>query len=458
MDVAKLFLRKIFLKEPRNDELYKRLKALVKKTFVVIDEKVKSGEKYNPRTLENISVNENGRLVLLPLNLRDYNLVPDFSIFVSRHLEELSQLPEWIQVVECLHRDEIINPYLKHQIRSPFDVVIVNERNLLYWIIAGSVDEKKPFIFNDDIFNSVYGHMERYFYSETFTRKSICLLLGFDIEVEEINLKEDLRIRRVSKDEIEELWRRSSWFRGMAEFSGFGLPPLKCVLELFTEAPKLYRDAEYSPELEPDLEFDKVISALRLFKRGWVDYPFIIRRASPTLSSSTSFSMKGNKRTIHANLPFGISYRLLKEETEDFMEFYRGIYDKIDCSKIHLKRFNETYTRKSIEDKLIDYMISFESLYLTREEKMEMAYKLAHRVSLLLSKNEKKRKQIFQEMKKAYSLRSNIVHGRKVKKVRIANKEYSFSDFIQIIEEHLRSSIRLFLEESNLSWIDLMFS
>ena len=444
--------------EPRNEELYETLKALVTKAFVLLGEKVRSGEKYNPKTLESVSIDETGRLVLLPPYLRDYDLVPNFPQFVYRHGDELSQLSEWTQVVECLHRDEIINQHLKHQIRSPFEGVSVNESNLLYLIVAGSVDEKKPFHFNEDIFNSVYGNMERYFYSKTVTRKSICLLLGFDSEVEEINLKEGLRIRRVSEDEIVELWRRSSWFRGLAEFSGFGLLPLKYVLELFTEALKLSGDEEYIMELESDLEFDKVISALRLFKKGWVDYPFIIQKASPTLSSETSYYMKGSKRTVHTNLPFRISYKLSKEETEDLSEFYRRIHNKIDCSEIPLRRFNETYTRRSIEDKLVDYMISFESLYLTGEEKMEMAYKLAHRVSLLLSTEKEKRKQIFQEMKKAYSLRSDIVHGRKVKKIRIANKEYSLSDFVQKIEEHLRLSIRLFLEISKPSWVELMFS
>ena len=120
--------------------------------------------------------------------------------------------------------------------------------------------------------------------------------------------------------------------------------------------------------------------------------------------------------------PYGISYKLSKEEAEDLSEFYRRIHDRIDCSENPLRRFNETFSRLSIEDKLVDYLISFESLYLTGEDKSEMAYKLAHRASLLLS-TEKEKKQIFQEMKKAYSLRSDIVHGRKVKTIRIANKE-----------------------------------
>ncbi len=443
---------------PKNEELYKTLKALVIKAFILLDEKVRAGEKFNPRTFENVTINENGKLVTPPLHLRNYVTVPDFSLFVSRYIDEISQLSEWTQAVECLHEDEIINLHLTHKIRSPFGTFLFNDRSFLNGFVAGSVDENNPFHFNEDIFNSFYYDVERYFYSETVTQKSTCLLLGFDSEVEEINLREGLKIRRVSKDEIVELWRRSNWFRGIEEFAGFGLPPLKYVLELFNEVPKLSEDEEYSQKLDPNLEFDIVISALRLFKRGWVDFPFIIQKASPSLSSATRYSMHSSKRTVHANLPWGISYNLSKEEAEDLNEFYRRFQDKIDCAKIPLRRFNETFSRVSLEDKLVDYMISFESLYLSGENPSEMAYKLAHRASLFLSTEKEKRKQIFQEMKKAYSLRSNIVHGRKVKTIMIADKEYTLSDFVQIIEEHLRSSLRLFLEIGKPSWIELMFN
>ena len=56
--------------EPKNEELYKTLKVLVTKAFILLDEKVRAGEKYNPRTLENVTINENGKLVIPPLYLR----------------------------------------------------------------------------------------------------------------------------------------------------------------------------------------------------------------------------------------------------------------------------------------------------------------------------------------------------------------------------------------------------
>jgi hypothetical protein len=442
----------------RSKELYGKVKDLVKKTFRILNEKMKRGEKFYSRTIEDISIDEDGKLHLATLGYRDYYIKPDFGGFILRHADELEQLPEWRAVLECMSRDDIIDKHLKHQLVSPFGGSMINEFSLLYKIILMSIDENEPFNFNLDIFNSVYSEIERYFYSKNVTRKSICLLLGFDSEVEAIDLGDCLKIRKISKDEIVELWRTSHWFRALVEFfPEFRFTPLKYVLELSIEAPKIAGNEKY--EVEPaDVKFEKVISVLRLFKKGWVDYPFIRERVTPTLFSETIDSMKHSKMNI-ISPPFGISYKLLKEEVEEFKEYYEKINKKIDCSKVPLRRFNETYRRVSAEDKLIDYMIAFESLYLAKEGTLEMPYKLAHRVSLLLYEEETKRKQTFLEMKKSYSLRSDIVHGRKIRSIKIdeLNKEYNLSEFVQKIEEHLRLSIRLFLEKERLSWIDLMF-
>ena len=441
----------------RNQELYEKLTNLVMKAFILLDERVKDGEKFSRRTVEEISVSEEGELLLVPLGYRDYYTKPDFSEFIFRYRDELTQLPEWTSVLECLSRDEIIDNQMKYQIRPPFGGFRLDELGLLNNIIRLSINEKAPFHFELDIFNSVYNEVERYFYSDTVTRESFCLLLGFDSEAEEIDLGHGVKIRRISKEEIVELWRESTWFRALVEQNEIAFSinvPLKYVLQVIIEAPKI-RDKEEIKVASADILFEKVVCAMRLFKEGWIDYPFVREKHSSMLSSGVSY---GKSRAI-PSVPMGLSYKLTNNEVEDFKIFYKRVKKKIDCSKITLKRFNETYRRVSVEDKLVDYMISFESLYLTDEDISEMGYKLAHRASLLLYREETKRKQTFLEMKKAYSLRSKIVHGKKIKSITIPElkKEYNLPEFVQKIEEHLRSSIRIFLEKQKISWTDLMF-
>ncbi len=98
-----------------------------------------------------------------------------------------------------------------------------------------------------------------------------------------------------------------------------------------------------------------------------------------------------------------------------------------------LRRFNSSYSGEP-EDRLIDQMIAFESLYIGDDK--ELGYKLALRTAFFLGK---KRKQIFSDMKQAYDFRGKVVHG--TKKMDLLEIE----KIIPKTEEYLRQSIRKFL-------------
>ncbi|HUT97345.1 MAG TPA: hypothetical protein VMW60_04420 [Dehalococcoidales bacterium] len=110
-----------------------------------------------------------------------------------------------------------------------------------------------------------------------------------------------------------------------------------------------------------------------------------------------------------------------------------GQYTALDTA---LRRFNSAYYGE-LEDRLIDQMIAFESLYIADDK--ELGYKLALRTAFLLGKN---RTKIFMNMKKAYELRGQIVHGNKpVDRTKL-------EETIPKTEEYLRRSIRRFLSLS----------
>jgi len=101
-----------------------------------------------------------------------------------------------------------------------------------------------------------------------------------------------------------------------------------------------------------------------------------------------------------------------------------------------LRRFNSAYHGK-FEDRLIDQMIAFESLYIA--DNKELTYKLALRTAFLLGKNKTR---IFNDMQKAYGLRGRIVHGNKpVDRLKL-------EEIIPETEDYLRHSIRRFLSLS----------
>lgn len=109
-----------------------------------------------------------------------------------------------------------------------------------------------------------------------------------------------------------------------------------------------------------------------------------------------------------------------------------GVLKIIDVA---LRRFHSAY-HGNIEDRIIDQMIAFESLYLS--DPQELTYKLALRTAFLLGKRKDKRKAIFSDMKKAYDYRSRIVHGGS------PPSREELKSIVLKTEDYLRQSIRRF--------------
>lgn len=110
-----------------------------------------------------------------------------------------------------------------------------------------------------------------------------------------------------------------------------------------------------------------------------------------------------------------------------------GILNVID---ITVGRFHSAYHGNS-EDRLIDQMIAFESLYIGNE--LGIKHKLALRTASLIGENQELREEIFKVMKDAYRKRCNIVHV--IEQVPIEELQ----KINLVTENYLRQSIRKFL-------------
>jgi len=98
--------------------------------------------------------------------------------------------------------------------------------------------------------------------------------------------------------------------------------------------------------------------------------------------------------------------------------------------------------RRNLEDRLIDYMIGLEALYLP-DGNLELSFRLSLRIAFLLRTDPSERKETYYFVKKMYGTRSDIVHGKKRKLTK---------DEVGKLEELLRNSLKLWLnDKSNFS-------
>lgn len=93
------------------------------------------------------------------------------------------------------------------------------------------------------------------------------------------------------------------------------------------------------------------------------------------------------------------------------------LWDKLQKPKVRkeldtaLRRFSYSCVRHDNEDKIIDLMIAAETLFLHGKNEGEKGFRLALRAAYFLGTDSASRKQVYDRMRKAYGLRSKLVHG-----------------------------------------------
>lgn len=184
-----------------------------------------------------------------------------------------------------------------------------------------------------------------------------------------------------------------------------------------------------------------LITALRLYQKGRIVTGIL---TSATFRNS-EWSIGGSTIwTSVSNIIFFIeepTYELRQLELQKFISLFQQIRQLrasgiINNIEIALDRFHSGY-HGPIEDRLIDQMIAFESLYLGNEQ--ELTYKLAMRTAFLLRKRKDHRKIVFTNIKKAYNFRSRIVHGDN------PPTRHTLRMIVPKTEDYLRQSIKKFL-------------
>lgn len=127
--------------------------------------------------------------------------------------------------------------------------------------------------------------------------------------------------------------------------------------------------------------------------------------------------------------------------------------------QIPISRWIKSHTRQLQVDKMIDLGIAFESLYLSGiQTTTELSFRLRLHASWHIGKNKEDRKSLLKEFKEIYKLRSQAVHGGKLKDdITINGESIPASKFIERSQDLCRKSIIMIMEEGQFpDWNDLI--
>ena len=270
-----------------------------------------------------------------------------------------------------------------------------------------------------------------------------CPLYSFDCYSQSVALVEGIEIKRIPREFADYLFKQS--------YSNF-FRTAPCETEWMASLPYQAKATRTNAKENMRIGFREnaratgllvdLITALRLCHEGrLIAGPLIfagIHGTKWSIGSTVSWTYVSNINFFQGEEP---EYELRQADVirvnnllQDIRKWRQAAV--LDTVNIALERFHSTY-HGNIEDRIIDQMIAFESLYLGDFE--ELTYKLALRAAFLLGKNADGREVIFNDMKRAYRYRSRIVHGY----TQVSREE--LRKIIYRTQEYLRQSIIRFL-------------
>jgi hypothetical protein len=352
---------------------------------------------------------------------------------------KMKDSPLFIECLELMQKDEQIKALNGKLVGTSNQRSIIKDNTT---IIIGLLIQLylKNQNYNQDIFNETYSSFEELFYSDKLRVRDSSRLYNFQSNSSLIELGNGINIRKVLFPRV--VYRESAmsktWMYAPAETSDF-------IMERLYERNKIVRDPNDVSEIGNDDSkeglsktqtlFELAISALRSLKSSAIFRDSIIE--SEVL---TFHPMLGTARLRQ------LSEMILRGETciieEKEIPEIKKIFDFLMAEKdsrfnVAQRRLFLGMERSNLEDRLIDYMIGLEALYLP-DGNLELSFRLSLRIAFLLYTNPNERKEAYYFIKDLYDTRSAIVHGKKYNLT--VNK-------ILKLEDLLRKSIKLWIKD-----------
>jgi len=374
---------------------------------------------------------------------------PLWGIVFHKSKDEIKASEEYAQFVEVIKADETISSQLNTLVgtcmeRSRFEI-----DNIVYRPLSPFLTDTEILAFDEQIFEAEYLKIEKGLYQTDIEIERITPLCGFSTDTPDLALGPNLSIIELSAPETTQLLSL-----GIKIGESFGPENFihyihKFAIKLTYSLPKIIGDKEvkrsiesHNPYITGRLE-QSVLNALRLYKEGQV-YPIAtITKSKSVFSSGTSYNHGTPVRSFMRN-----KFQLIENEKDNFLEFWK-VYDGLNIPEKHylsvaIRRFSQANERTNIEDKIIDYLISAEALFLSSGGSFqgELKYRLSHRAAMFIENETEKQRKMFKFMQRAYDVRSAIVHGAAPKLPKKEDgSQFTLEEFCQEIEGHLRFSI-----------------
>lgn len=377
----------------------------------------------------------------LPIDKKYPNYQLGVDIFLDELDKKVVENPDFGKCISLMKNDQRIKALQGKLVGTNLGASIVENEEICILSFLRQLYCKKQ-EYEQDLFDQEYLSFEDLFYSDMLYKRDSATVYNFKSSLEKIEFGDGIVIKKASgldKPQDDYLERIYSTYP-MHCHSDFVLERVyskkKVIFDTETKADMIKAEEEF---VETPTLFDLVITSLRILKSSGV---FRDHRINRELLSFHPHGMRTTSSPLFTNMALGKQCEI--EETDitelkNIFIFLRN--EKQSRFVVAHRRLFFGVGRQELSDRLIDYMIGLEALYLPNESQ-ELSYRLSSRVAFLLHSDTNERKGTYHFVKNMYKARSDIVHGTKY---RPSLKE----DEISRLEEILRESIKLWISDKS---------
>jgi hypothetical protein len=373
---------------------------------------------------------------------RYFQLTPDIwtpeLVCASRELVDISNgLTEYADLVAALEADPIIGGRLGTEIvggaglgGGPWQVLGVVQELVLKIIRQSGGFEVSPESRAD-----LVQRWLRYLRRQHEIVTVLAPLSDFSSESKPIPLSERMVIDELSAEEIGAALTLGGWTVTFYEPTwGMGLatpsmmvPPTFAV-RIRYEIPITVGggtaeeiEATLTAEGDATERVEDVLLALRLFKRGRVGIRSIFKLI-PDMWGEASRALSGGRAGYTGHFRTD-TFALSTDESSEFPDFYKRVTEARANGVIEAaaRRFVYASDRSRPDDELVDLVIAAESLFLAKNERSELSFRLATRGASFADDRPEQRRRVMAFLRKAYDARSDVVHNGTFNEAKLRN-------------------------------------
>lgn len=390
---------------------------------------------------------------------------PNYQHLVRLHQDALQSLEEARQCVYEHWQTGVLKPFqVSDGEETSLSPALANQ---LFWTLLSPVMEVLQ---RYNTFSPVREHLlESYWrYREawaatTFRADTTIPLFNFRAELQDtpLNISKNYRVVPFPPAEKTAIWVLVDSFQSWELLPFLPFLATEFKLEGSRSYPRLQsgnrqQDGKAFARSHQEMLFEirNIVTALRLLKAGDVSVTAYIEQSTENLLHG-GYPTMGNPGVFMPDFQMrrhGSLYILHETEVPTVKRLVEELH-KLDARQhrggleVALRRFNQSYSRDSFEDRIIDLTISLESCLLSAiKSKTELNYRFALRGAILLART-RNAQEAEKLLSALYSARSSIVHeGRYLSELKVKELVgYQPREFVLMCEDIVRDILREYI-------------